>query len=86
MKLCISVLISAVFALSSTVAFPQSSKEKCVRAAQAELAQCQKGIPANPKPKDPKNLTSSEKGAMAKHTQAWKACNDKGAKAAGACK
>lgn len=86
MNMRTGLVVLTAWAVCATGALAQSEKEKCVRAAQAELAQCQKGVPANPTPKDPKNPTASEKEAMSKHTQAWKACNDKGAKAAAACK
>jgi len=85
MKTHLGLLALVTIAFSSSVQ-AQSAKEKCLLAAQTEVAQCQAGIPPNPTPKDPKNPTSAEKEAMSKHTQAWKACNQKAANLTAACK
>ena len=82
----IAIVVSALVAITAAQSVAaQSAKEKCLRAAQTEVASCQASVPPNVTPKDPKNPTSSEKSAMTKHTEAWKACNSKAQSAMTKC-
>ena len=81
----VTVLFVFVLAVTVSPAYAETAKEKCLKAAQADLAQCQKSLPPNVQPKDPKKPTDAEKEGMAKYTKAFNECNDKGSKASLAC-
>lgn len=78
-----AVLVLAGSIQSSGAA--ETAKEKCLKAAMADLAKCQQALPTNVQPKDPQNPTDAEKEAMTKYTKASNACNTKAKDDALAC-
>jgi hypothetical protein len=84
MKYVLALMLVALFMPSALLA--QGEKEKCLRKAQTDFAKCQKTLPSNVKPKDPKNPTEVEKKGMLNYTKASKKCNDDASAAALACK
>ncbi|WFU16436.1 hypothetical protein [Bradyrhizobium sp. CB3481] len=80
-----STLFVFSLVLAASPAHAETAKEKCLKAAQAELALCQASLPPDIKPKDPTKPTNAEKEGMTKYTKASNECNEKSKNSALAC-